>query len=97
MSLVGFRANNHPQQVTVNGADDEIDDRGTPQDFWDELNATITIPPRVNGPNGYDPASGGCTAKDCGTQRTETVDGVHGRRCAAHPPRPEQPAGGEQA
>lgn len=39
MSLVGFRANNHPQQVTVNGADDEIDDRGTPQDFWDELNA----------------------------------------------------------
>lgn len=39
MSLVGFRANNHPQQVTRNGADDEIDDRGTPQDFWEELNA----------------------------------------------------------
>lgn len=38
MSLVGFRANNHPQQVTRSGADDEIDDRGTPQDFWDELN-----------------------------------------------------------
>jgi hypothetical protein len=38
MSLVGFRANNHPQQVTRNGVDDEIDDRGTPQDFWDELN-----------------------------------------------------------
>jgi phage N-6-adenine-methyltransferase len=38
MSLVGFKANNHPQQVTRKGADDEIDDRGTPQDFWDELN-----------------------------------------------------------
>jgi phage N-6-adenine-methyltransferase len=38
VSLVGFRANNHPQQVTVKGADDEIDDRGTPQDFWDQLN-----------------------------------------------------------
>jgi phage N-6-adenine-methyltransferase len=38
MSLVGFRANNHPQQVTAKGVDDEVDDRGTPQDFWDELN-----------------------------------------------------------
>lgn len=38
MSLVGFKASNHPQQVGRNGADDEIDDRGTPQDFWDELN-----------------------------------------------------------
>lgn len=37
MSLVGFKANNHPQQVGRNGADDEIDDRGTPQDFWHEL------------------------------------------------------------
>ncbi len=39
MSLVGFRANNHPQQVGRNGVDDEIDDRGTPQDFYDQLNA----------------------------------------------------------
>ena len=38
MSLVGYRASNHPQQVTRKGADDEVDDRGTPQDFWDELN-----------------------------------------------------------
>lgn len=36
MSLVG--SNNHPQQVDRNGADDEIDDRGTPQHLWDELN-----------------------------------------------------------
>ena len=39
MSLVGYKANNHPQQVERRGADDEIDDRGTPQDFWDELDA----------------------------------------------------------
>jgi phage N-6-adenine-methyltransferase len=38
MSLVGYKANNHPQQVDKRGADDEIDDRGTPQDFFDELN-----------------------------------------------------------
>jgi phage N-6-adenine-methyltransferase len=38
VSLVGFKASNHPQQVTTKGADDEVDDRGTPQDFWDELN-----------------------------------------------------------
>ena len=39
MSLVGYRANNHPQQVDKRGVDDEIDDRGTPQDFFDELDA----------------------------------------------------------
>lgn len=38
MSLVGYRANNHPQQVDRRGPDDEIDDRGTPQDFFDDLN-----------------------------------------------------------
>lgn len=38
MSLVGFKGKNHPQQVTANGPVDEVDDRGTPQDFWDELN-----------------------------------------------------------
>lgn len=39
MSLVGYRASNHPQQVGRRGADDEIDDRGTPQDFFDKLDA----------------------------------------------------------
>lgn len=39
MSLVRFKASNHPQQVAAQGADDEVDDRGTPQDFWDELDA----------------------------------------------------------
>jgi phage N-6-adenine-methyltransferase len=37
VSLVAFRAGNHPQQVGKRGPEDEIDDRGTPQDFFDEL------------------------------------------------------------
>lgn len=41
---------------------------------------------------GYDPARQGCryvirTGVHCGTQDTATVDGVHGRRRAQHPPR----------
>lgn len=35
MSLVGFKASNHPQQVGVSGAKDNVDDRGT---RWDEFN-----------------------------------------------------------
>jgi hypothetical protein len=31
-------------------------------------------------------AMDGCTASGCGTQDTVTLDGVHGRRCAQHPP-----------
>jgi hypothetical protein len=31
-------------------------------------------------------ATDGCTAPGCGTQNTVTLDGVHGRRCAEHPP-----------
>lgn len=38
MSLVRFRANNHPQQVGVDGPKDEIDDRGTPLEFFEPLN-----------------------------------------------------------
>lgn len=38
MSLVRFRANNHPQQSRINGAKDEIDDRGTTDEFFDPLN-----------------------------------------------------------
>lgn len=30
---------------------------------------------------------GGCTEPGCETNATSTVDAVHGRRCAAHPPR----------
>jgi phage N-6-adenine-methyltransferase len=35
VSLVGFKASNHPQQVGANGAKDDVDDRGT---RWDEFN-----------------------------------------------------------
>lgn len=38
MSLVTFRAKNHPQQVDLRGPNDEVDDRGTPPRLWAELN-----------------------------------------------------------
>lgn len=34
----------------------------------------------------YNPGHKGCTYPGCGVQDTATVDGVHGRRCAEHPP-----------
>ena len=37
MSLVGFKANNHPQQTGARGAKDHIDDRGTDPAFIAEL------------------------------------------------------------
>ena len=46
MSVVGFKAKNHPQQVAVNGALDEVDDRGThPDSFdrWDERFGGFTL------------------------------------------------------
>jgi phage N-6-adenine-methyltransferase len=39
MSLVGFKGQNHPQQVDVRGALDEVDDRGTPPELFDPLDA----------------------------------------------------------
>lgn len=38
MSLVGFKAQNHHQQVGKRGALDKVDDRRTPRDLWDVLN-----------------------------------------------------------
>lgn len=38
MSLVGFRAGNHPQQTRARGARDDVDDRRTPDAFWLPLN-----------------------------------------------------------
>lgn len=35
MSIVGFKAKNHPQQTGVRGARDDVDDRGT---RWDDFN-----------------------------------------------------------
>ncbi|KJK12546.1 methyltransferase [Terrabacter sp. 28] len=37
MSLVGFKAGNHPQQTERRGARDDVDDRGTDQTFFDSL------------------------------------------------------------
>jgi phage N-6-adenine-methyltransferase len=37
MSLVGFKASNHPQQTSKRGAKDATDDRGTDQAFFDSL------------------------------------------------------------
>lgn len=38
MTLLGFKANNHPQQTGKRGALDEVDDRGTEPTFWAGLN-----------------------------------------------------------
>jgi phage N-6-adenine-methyltransferase len=37
MSLVGFKGENHPQQVAARGAADEVDDRGTDPSFFAEI------------------------------------------------------------
>jgi phage N-6-adenine-methyltransferase len=39
VSVVGYRAQNHPQQVRTRGADPEIDDRATTIDLFGPLNA----------------------------------------------------------
>lgn len=38
MSLLGFRSQNHPQQVDARGPEDTVDDRGTDPAFFDALN-----------------------------------------------------------
>jgi hypothetical protein len=50
---------------------------------------TITIPPPPPNDRRYDqynPAHGGCTFPNCGSQATVVVDGRHGRRCEKHAP-----------
>jgi phage N-6-adenine-methyltransferase len=37
MSLVNFKARNHPQQVAANGACEDTDDRRTPDELWAPL------------------------------------------------------------
>lgn len=39
MTVVGFKANNHPQQTDKRGAKDEIDDRATTPEVFDQLDA----------------------------------------------------------
>jgi len=38
MSVVGYRAKNHPQQVAARGARSEVDDRSTPREIFGPLN-----------------------------------------------------------
>lgn len=38
MTLAGFKAQNHPQQTSVRGAADDVDDRGTHPDYFDPWN-----------------------------------------------------------
>ena len=39
MSLIGYKANNHPQQTARRGANPEVDDRATPPELFDPLHA----------------------------------------------------------
>ena len=39
MSMIGFKAKNHPQQTALRGALDEVDDRGTKWEFIHSLEA----------------------------------------------------------
>lgn len=39
MALVGFKARNHKQQVAKRGANPKVDDRATPPELFDPLNA----------------------------------------------------------
>lgn len=53
MSLVGFRAKNHPQQVGKAGAKDTVDERITPQWLFDQENAihNFTVDAAANAAN----------------------------------------------
>ena len=65
---MSFVSRNHPQQVGVRGALDEVDDRGTPQDFFDEMT-------RRFGPFTLDVAAAPHNAK-CEQYYTRAEDGL---------------------
>lgn len=56
MSLVAFRAANHPQQVDLRGASDDIDDRAVPMEWFREIEARF-------GPFTVDAAASALNAK----------------------------------
>lgn len=64
MSIVGFKSQNHPQQVGKRGAADRVDDRGTDAEFF----ATMT---ERFGPFGLDVAASAANAK---CERYYTLD-----------------------
>lgn len=45
MTITRFKAKNHPQQVRLNGPNDDVDDRRTPDELWlplhDEFRFTL--------------------------------------------------------
>lgn len=43
MPLTGFKAQNHPQQVLVHGAKVDVDERATPQEFFDMLHRRFSF------------------------------------------------------
>src|SRR5258705_8343867 len=43
MSIVGFRAENHPQQIGKSGALDRVDDRGTDLAFFEMISARFGV------------------------------------------------------
>lgn len=43
MSIIGFAARNHPQQLALRGSLDVVDDRGTPPELFDPLNARFAF------------------------------------------------------
>lgn len=65
---MSFVSRNHPQQIAVRGALDEVDDRGTPQDFFDELSQRF-------GPFTLDVAAAPHNAK-CEKYYTRADDGL---------------------
>lgn len=65
---MSFVSRNHPQQVAVRGPLDEVDDRGTPQDFFDDVSARF-------GPFTLDVAAAPHNAK-CENYYTRSDDGL---------------------
>jgi phage N-6-adenine-methyltransferase len=57
VSVLRYRASNHPQQTAVRGSDDEVDDRGTDPQFVGDLAA------RLGGPFTLDVAAAAHNAK----------------------------------
>jgi phage N-6-adenine-methyltransferase len=66
MSLVGFKANNHPQQTGKRGARPEIDDRATPPEVFEPLHLRFgftldvcALPHNAKLPRDYTPDDSG--------------------------------------